>query len=257
MNAITGTRTQSISINPNLFEGGSIQWRIASWESLFRGPEYDLLRSPLGCAFDNSRLAINSGLAIDWVATTSISGKWASSLCARRFVPTLRVVILTVLAALAIAAGTLVPASLVSAQDDPPERRCAALMACESWEINHAYTVQYESGCGANCSVSYWVRDPDDGRVLVSVTGVRSATVAVRGLNRESHPDVRIIAPRYGPTDAHCCPAVIVDTRYVWDAGPAALVIADERVIPTGQADFEALHDELRDQGYTTYSDGP
>jgi hypothetical protein len=171
--------------------------------------------------------------------------------------PTLRVAILTLLAALAFAAGVLVPASLASAQDDPPERRCAVLMACESWEINHAYTVQYESGCGANCSVSYWIRDADDGRVLVSVTGVRSATVAVRGLNRESHPDVRIIAPRYGPMDARCCPAVIVDTRYVWDVGEAALVVADERVIPTGQADFEALDAELRDQGYTIYSDVP
>jgi len=57
--------------------------------------------------------------------------------------------------------------------------------------------------------------------------------------------------------DARCCPAVIVDTRYVWDAGEAALVVADERVIPTGQADFEVLHEELRDQGYAIYSDAP
>jgi hypothetical protein len=144
---------------------------------------------------------------------------------------------------------------VAAAQMDPPERRCADLLACESGEINHAYTVQYESGCGANCSISYWVRDREDGRVMVSVTGVPSATIGVRGFDREAHPDVRVIAPRYGPDDPRCCPSGISDTRYAWSAERSTLVVADERILPTQTTDVTALQAEMRDQGYILYFD--
>lgn len=158
-------------------------------------------------------------------------------------------------AVLAVALIWLLPIGIASAQSDPPERRCVDLTACESGEINHAYTVQYESGCGANCSISYWVRDRDDGRVLVSVAGVPSAAVGVRGFDPDARPDVRIIAPRYGPTDPRCCPGGIADTRYSWSADQAMLVLVEERIVPTQQADLDALHAELRDQGYILYFD--
>jgi hypothetical protein len=161
----------------------------------------------------------------------------------------------SLLAAVTYAVISFMPASVASAQMNPPERRCAELMACESGEINHAYTVQYESGCGANCSIAYWVRDRDDGRVLVSVRDVPSATLGVRGFDREARPDVRIIAPRYGPSDPRCCPAGLADTRYVWNSVQGTLDMADERIIPTQDADFEALHAEMRDQGYVIYFD--
>ena len=159
----------------------------------------------------------------------------------------------SVFTALLLGLMSSMPASVAMAQMDAPERRCADLMACESGEINHAYTVQYESGCGANCSVSYWVRDRDDGRVLVAVTGVPSATVGVRGFDRDAHPDVRVVAPRYGPADPRCCPAGIADTRYAWNAEHATLVVAEERILPTQEADWEGLLTEMRDQGYILY----
>jgi hypothetical protein len=160
------------------------------------------------------------------------------------------------LAAFAIAGALwLLPAGPATAQMDPPERRCADLMACETGEINHAYTIQYESGCGANCSISYWVRDVDDGRVLVSVTGVPSATIGVRGFDRDSRPDVRIVAPRYGPNDPRCCPSGITDTRYAWSPDRATLVIADERFVPIQEANLDAIQAEMRDQGYILYFD--
>ncbi|MFN0070328.1 MAG: hypothetical protein ACKVVP_02415 [Chloroflexota bacterium] len=143
-----------------------------------------------------------------------------------------------------------------SAQVSPPERRCADLLACEAGEINHAYTVQYESGCGANCSISYWVRDRVDGRVLIAVTEARGGVViGVRGLGSaaESHPDVRVIAPRYASGDPRCCPAGISDTRYTWNTARATLVIAEERVIPFADADLEALSAEMQAQGYILY----
>ena len=141
----------------------------------------------------------------------------------------------------------------VLAQMDVPERRCAELTACESGEINHAYTVQYESGCGANCSISFWVRDRDDGRVLVNVLGVPSATVGVRGFDREARPDVRVIGPRYEPGEPRCCPSAVLDTRYSWSEDQATLVVSEERVIPIQEADLDALRTDMLSQGYVLY----
>jgi hypothetical protein len=180
------------------------------------------------------------------------SGRIAS---ARKGLILMRLNLARMLGTLALAFVWLLQIGTASAQLDPPDRRCSDLMACESGEINHAYTVQYQSGCGANCSISYWVRDRDDGRVLLSVTGVPSATIGVRGFDRDARPDVRVIAPRYGPTDLRCCPGAIVDTRYAWNADGATLIIADERIIPIQEANLDALHAELRDHGYILYFD--
>lgn len=141
----------------------------------------------------------------------------------------------------------------VDAQVTPPERRCADLLACEYGEIHQAYAHKFESGCGANCSGSFWVRDRETGQVYVESGGVRSAILGAKDIS--GRPDVRVIAPHHQSGNPRCCPSAVRDVLYTWSSSQNTVVSADERLIGVRELDWDRVKQSLRDEGYILYFD--
>jgi hypothetical protein len=137
-----------------------------------------------------------------------------------------------------------------------PPPHCARAIACQYAERNFlpdGYRLQSLQVCGANCTTQYWVSASDDDRQLIATDPIRGGGVlaVARGTDAGSTPAVRIVLPRYGPSDPACCPSGFADTTYTWDAASSSLVAGEPLVTPSSDfPGWDAVRQELTATGW-------
>src|SRR5689334_14303210 len=135
-----------------------------------------------------------------------------------------------------------------------PSVQCARTIACVYSERNMPpadYSLQSLQVCGANCTTQYWVSGLADGQEYLGLDPVRGGAVLAVSGSGGMHPPVRVVAPRYAPTDPACCPSGFSDTVYTWAPDAGQLSAGEPTVTPADQfPGWDAVRGELQAEGW-------